>query len=181
MLAGEDGRKLAELPVRRPLALVARYGTLCILHQNAAGGHVVSAAALAAGIPQRPLEPLFTVPAGIKPFDLEQDSHGRFYLSDPGANKVYQVDHTGEILRTFGRLAVQKPGSYDPETLMAPGKLATWRDPDGNDRLLVVDGAGPTMTSEWSADGKQLRQFVGLQTNSNNYGYAVDPRQPQDL
>ncbi len=39
---------------------------------------------------------------------------------------------------------------------MSPGKLATWRDPEGNDRLLVVDQAGPTNTSEWSADGKLL-------------------------
>ena len=99
------------------------------------------------------------------PFDLEQDSHGRFYLSDPGANKVYQLDRAGKILRTFGRLTAQKPGSYDPETFMSPGKLATWRDPDGNDRLLVVDQAGPTNTSEWNAEGRLLRQFIGLQTN----------------
>ena len=181
VLAGEDGRKLAELPMRRPLAVVARHGTLAVLHQNADGAYLVRAAALAEGVPQGPLQPLFTVPAGIRPFDLEQDSRGRFYLSDPGANKVYQLNHAGKVLRTFGRLAVQKSGSYDPETLMEPGKLATWRDPEGNDRLLVVDGAGPTMTSEWRADGKLLRQFVGLQTNANNYGYAVDPQQPQDL
>ena len=98
-------------------------------------------------------------------------SDGRFYLSDPGVNKVYQLDRAGKILRTFGRLKAQKPGSYDPETLMSPGKLANWSDPEGNDRLLVVDQAGPTNTSEWSAEGKLLRQFVGLQTNSNNYGY----------
>jgi hypothetical protein len=181
VLAGENGQKLAEVPVRRPLAVVARHGTLCVLHQNADGAYVVAAAALAAGVPQGPLAPVFTVPAAIQPFDLEQDSRGRFYLSDPGANKVYQMDRAGKVLHTFGRLRVQKPGSYDPETLMAPGKLATWRDPAGTDRLLAVDQAGPTMTSEWSADGKLLRQFVGLQTNSNNYGYAIDPEQPEDL
>ncbi len=67
--------------------------------------HIWSAAqALAAGVPQGALQPLFTVPAALTPFDLEQDSHGRFYLSDPGANKVYQLDRAGKILRTFGRL-----------------------------------------------------------------------------
>ncbi|MGD0898128.1 MAG: hypothetical protein ABR915_09860, partial [Thermoguttaceae bacterium] len=181
VLAGESGRKLAELPVRRPRSVVARYGTLYVLHQNDAGAYLVSTAALAAGVPQGTLHPLFTVAAAITPFDLEQDSHGRFYLSDPGANKVYQLDREGRILRTFGRLNVQKPGSYDPETFMSPGKLATWRDPDGNDRLLVVDQAGPTNTSEWSAEGRLLRQFIGLQTNCNNYGYTIDREHPEDL
>lgn len=181
VLAGEDGRKLAALPVRRPRSLVARYGTLYVLHQNEAGAYQVSSAALTAGVPQGALKPLFTVPAAVKPFDLEQDSHGRFYLSDPAANKVYQLDRAGKVLHTFGRRDVQKPGSYDPETFMSPGKLATWRDPEGNDRLLVVDQAGPTNTSEWSAEGNLLRQFVGLQTNANNYGYAIDPEDPEDL
>ena len=179
--AGENGQKLAEVPVHHPRGMVARYGTLYVLHQNDAGAYLVSSVALAAGLPQGALQPLFTVPATITPFDLEQDSHGRFYLSDTGANQVYQLDGAGKVLRTFGRLAAQKPGSYDPETFMSPGKLATWRDPDGNDRLLVVDQAGPTNTSEWSADGKLLRQFVGLQTNANNYGYAIDPEHPEDL
>ena len=181
VLAGDNGDKLAELPVRRPLGLVARYGTLYVLHQNEAGAYLVSSAPLAAGVPQGALQPLFTVPATIKPCDLEQDSHGRFYLSDSAANHVYQLDAAGKLLLTFGRLAAQKPGSYDPETFMSPGKLACWRDPEGNDRLLVVDQAGPTMTSEWTAEGKLLRQWVGLQTNCNNYGYALDPEQPQDL
>lgn len=181
VLAGEDGQRLAELPVRRPRSVVARYGTLHVLHQAEDGASIVSTAELTAGVPKGPLRPLFTVPVAITPFDLEQDSHGRLYLSDPGANKVYQLDGSGKILRTFGRLDVQKPGAYDPETFMSPGKLATWRDPEGNDRLLVVDQAGPTNTSEWNAEGKLLRQFVGLQTNSNNYGYAIDPEHPEHL
>ncbi len=181
IFAGEEGQRLGELSVHRPRGLVARNGELCVLHQNEAGSYVVSAVGLAEGLPQGNLQPLFTVPENLKPYDLEQDSRGRFYLSDPGANKVYQLDRAGKILHTFGRLSAQKPGSYDPETLMSPGKLACWRDAEGNDRLLIADQAGPTMTSEYTAEGKLLRQFVGLQTNSNNYGYAVDPERPEDL
>jgi len=178
--AGKNGQQLGELPVRRPLGLVARNGTIYVLHQNGDGAYVISSAALSAGLPGA-LQPQLTVPKSITPFDMERDSHGRFYLSDPGANKVYQLDRKGKILRTYGRLASQKPGKYDPETFMSPGKLAIWLDPEGNDRLLVVDQAGPTNTSEWSADGKLLRQFIGLQTKANNYGYAIDPEHPEDL
>ena len=34
----------------------------------------------------------------------------------------------GKVLLTYGRLDVQKPETYDPLTLMSPGKLATWTD-----------------------------------------------------
>ena len=57
----------------------------------------------------------------IAPFDLEVDASGRFYLSDPAANKVCQLDASGRVTRTFGRLAVQKPG----EPPVAKGEPAT--------------------------------------------------------
>jgi len=44
VLAGENEKKLAELPVRRPRSVVARYGTLHVLHQNEAGSFMVSTA-----------------------------------------------------------------------------------------------------------------------------------------
>ena len=73
---------------------------------------------------------------------------------------------------------MQKPGSYDPLTLMSPGKLATWTDRDGNDRLFIVEQAGPNRAAEWSADGKLIREFMSLQTKAND-GYAIDPEKPQ--
>ena len=39
------------------------------------------------------------------------DSHDRIYLSDAGANKVYQFDRSGKKLLTYGRLDAQKPGA----------------------------------------------------------------------
>ena len=54
------------------------------------------------------------MPADITPADMEVDGHGRFYLSDPTANKVYQLDAAGKVLRTFGRLDAQKPGALRP-------------------------------------------------------------------
>ena len=38
----------------------------------------------------------------------------RFYLSDTAANKVFQLDRSGKVLLTYGRLPAQVPGSYDP-------------------------------------------------------------------
>jgi hypothetical protein len=99
---------------------------------------------------------------------------------DPAANKVFQLDRAGKLLLTYGHLDVQKPESYDPLTLMSPAKLATWVDHNGNDRLIIVEQAGPNRAAEWSADGKLLRDFLSLQTRAND-GYAIDPQDPQHI
>ena len=177
---GANGAVLAEIPVRDPRGVVARAGTLYVLHATD-GGFAVSSAPLNAGEPVGPLKQVFALPAAITPADLEVDSRSRFYVSDSAANKVHQLDRTGKIIRGYGRLDRQQPGAYDPLTFIAPGKLATWTDADGNDRLLVVEHGGPNRVSEWSADdGKLLREFTSLQTKAND-GYAIDPEDPRHV
>jgi hypothetical protein len=178
--AGEGGTVLATVPVQRPLAVAARGGKLYVLHGEPAGGYSVSVVSLQAGLPQGEPVRLFTVPRPIVPADLEVDSTGRLYLSDSKANKVFQLTPQGVVLRSYGRLEAQNPGTYDPLTLIEPGKLATWVDSDGNDRLLIVEMGGPNRVSEWSADGKLLREFQSLQTKAND-GYAVDPERPEHV
>ena len=63
---------------------------------------------------------------------------------------------------------------------MAPGKLATWTDAQGQDRLIVVEKSGPNRVSEWSADGRLLREFLSLQTKAND-GYTFDPENPNHV
>jgi hypothetical protein len=176
---GDDGKVLAELSIDRPQGLAVQGSTLYALHVDGTG-YAVSSVKIAAGLPGGTWQRVFNVPADIKPFDLEADSHGRFYLSDTAANKVFQLDGKGKVLRTFGRPGVQKPGGYDPDILMSPGKLATWVDAEGNDRVLIVENAGPNRTAEWSAEGKRLRDFLSLQTKAND-GYAVDTEHPEDV
>ena len=93
---------------------------------------------------------------------------------------MHQLDRAGKVLITYGRLDVQKPESYDPLTLMSPGKLAAWTDREGNDRLIIVEQAGPNRAAEWSADGKLIREFLSLQTKAND-GYAIDPQDPSRI
>ena len=173
---GEGGKVLATLSAPRPQSVTAQGGVLYVLHAEGPG-FAVSEVRLAAGLPQGALQRRFTVPADIKPLDLKVDSRGRFYLSDPAANHVYQLSGEGKRLLAFGKLDAQKPGTYDPQTLMAPAKMATWTDAEGADRLIIVENAGPNRASEWSADGKLLREFLSLQTKTND-GYAVDPENP---
>lgn len=172
---GDNGKVLNELPIARPRGLAVQGDTLYALHAEG-DGFAVSETKLPGGAWQR----IFAVPQNINPADLEVDSHGRFYLSDTAANKVFQLDRAGKTLRTFGRLDAQKPGSFDPQTLMSPGKLATWTDAEDNDRLLIAENAGPNRVSEWSADGKFLREFLSLQTKAND-GYAFDPEHPDEV
>lgn len=203
---GENGKIVAEVPLERALGLAVCADVLYAL-QAEGNGFVVSSAAIVAGVPnvghvsnvpapqrhignvpvaQRHVENVphegawqrvFTVPANITPADLEVDRHGRFYLSDSAANKVFQLDAQGNVTRTFGRLPAQQPGGYDPQSFMAPEKLATWADANGEDRLIVVEQAGPNRVSEWSADGRLLREFMSLQTYAND-GYGFDPEHP---
>jgi hypothetical protein len=176
-LNGKDAGVLAQWKIERPLGLAARGNRLYILHGGRNGFEVLSLA-LAPGWEKMRPALLFKVPAGMKPFDIEADSHGRIYLSDSDANHVYQFDARGRRLRTYGRLNVQADGHYDPGSFMAPEKLACWTDAQGQDRLLVVEQAGPNRLSEWSGDsGQLLRQWVVPQTRAND-GYAVDPRHP---
>ncbi|MCH5374568.1 MAG: hypothetical protein JJ992_11380, partial [Planctomycetes bacterium] len=176
---GDDGRVMAELRLLHPQSITVQNGVLYALHTDHSGS-AVSAVRLGAGVPLEDWKHLFAVPAEIHSSELEVDSHGRFYLSDEAANHVYQLNPEGRVLRTFGRLDAQKPGDYDPLTFMRPGKMATWVDPDGHDRILIVENAGPNRVGEWSCDGRLIREFLSLQTMAND-GYAVDPEHPEHL
>ena len=169
-----DGKILSRIALENPQSLAATSNKLYAMHGTGAD-MTISVVDLKDGIPSGNWRKVFAVPANIKAFDMAVDSRGRFYLSDSAANKVYQLDAGGKTTRTFGRLAVQKPGTYDRETLMEPEKIATWRDTNGQDRLMIVEVAGPNRVSEWSAEsGELMREFMTYQTKVNS-GYAIDP------
>ena len=175
---GANGKIVAEVPLSGVLGLAVHDDVLYALQADG-GRFFVTSAPIVNGVPSS-WQRVFTVPTKITPADLEVDSHSRFYLSDSAANKVFQLDAKAKVTRTFGRLAAQKSGSYDPQTFMAPAKLATWKNASGEDRLIVVEQAGPNRASEWSADGKLVREFMSLQTHAND-GYGFDPEHPQQV
>ncbi len=177
---GDNGHQLASVPIEKPRGLVVQGGLLYALHAQDTG-YAVSSVPLNDGLPEGDWQQVFKVPSLISPSDLEVDRHGRFYLSDSKANKVYQLDAKANLLRTFGRLPVQKAGSYDPETLISPERLATWTDDKGGDRLIIVEMGGPNRASEWNADtGSLVRDFPTYQTRAND-GYGLDPDHPDHL
>jgi hypothetical protein len=179
-LDGNDSTLLATWTVDHPLSVKARGGKLYVLH-GFDGKYEVDSLALDANWKQAQFATRLTVPTGITPFDLEVDSHGRFYLSDSAANHVYQFDAKGNRLITYGKLDVQKGGAYDPLSFMSPEKLSCWTDAQGKDRLLVVEQGGPNRLSEWSGDdGSLIRQWVTPQLEAND-GYAVDPHHPDQI
>ncbi|MEZ0386067.1 MAG: hypothetical protein ACAI34_03295, partial [Verrucomicrobium sp.] len=171
---GENGTVLTTVKLARPKSLVVQGGRLHAMHE-VEGKFVVSTLKLKDGLPDGGWTQAFQVMDKLQPADMECDAAGRYYFSDMAANKVYQCDARGKILRAFGRLDRQVSGSYDRETLMAPSKLATWRDAQGRDRLLIVEMEGPNRVSEWAADdGSLIREFMSHQTKCNS-GYAIDP------
>ncbi len=176
---GANGAVLAELPSPRPRGLVVQGDTLYVLHAEGRD-FAVSSVKLKQGLPVGTWQRVFPVPPGWDPAGLAVDSHERFYISNPGLGWVMQLDRTGKELRSFGSGASPEPGHYHPDSFLEPEKLAAWTDHTGQDRLLVVENAGSNRVSEWSAEGKLLREFPTLQTKANN-GYAFDPEHPEDL
>ena len=176
---GDGGKVLKEVSIPRPVGIVARGGYLYALH-GTKGQFAVSSMKLQDGIPTGEWQRLFAVPAAMTPYDIQVDSRGRIYLCAPQKNRVYQFDRTGKQLLTYGRLEEQKSGSYDPLTLMSPTKLAVWTDSQGKVRLLISEHSGPNRISEWSDDGKLIREFQNLQTKAND-GYSIDPEHPTDV
>ena len=175
--AGEGGKILATMPLPRPRGLAARGGRVYGLHA-VANGFAVSSVELKDGLPVGSWRQVIALPAGMEPGGLAVDGAGRIYVSEPSANHVHQYSQDGTRLRSYGHLPAQHPGSYDRETFMMPEKLASWTDAAGQDRLLVVEKAGPCRVSEWSADGALLREYPSLQTTAND-GWAVDPADPR--
>ncbi len=178
-ISGADGISAGALHLPRPQALAFQANTLYALHADG-DGFAISSSTIPANNNAKDWTRIFVLPNTIAPADMKVDSHNRFYISDSKANKVYQLDASGKIVSTFGKRDAQRGGSYDPDTFIAPGKLATWTDDAKTDRLIVVENGGPNRASEWSADGKLLREFLSLQTMCND-GYTLDPEHPEHL
>jgi len=180
ILDGETAKELANVALHAPEAVMVSGGQLFAMHPAKAGGWEIVTLKLKDGLPDGEWKTQFTLPTTIKPADAEVDSKGNFYVSDSAANKVFKFSADGKPLLTLGRLDAQKPGAYDPLSFISPAKLATWKDAEGNDRLIVIENGGPNRASEWSSDGKPLREWLTLQTKAND-GYAIDPENPEHV
>ncbi len=141
---------------------------------------MLGAVALAEGLPTGEWQAVCTVREIANPTDMERDAEGFFYISDLPANRVYRLDPSGTLVHTYGGSGAQTAGAYDPEVFMAPRKLAVWRDDQEQDRLIVVEAAGPGRVSEWRPDGTRIRQWFFLQP-SVLLGYGADPTDPGAL
>ena len=189
VLDGDTAEELGRIAVRNPQGLAVLGGKrLVVVHQDARRGVVVSEMVLANGVPTGRLRQRFVVPNLRFPsalaldsqelFDIQADNHGFYYVSDLCGNQVYRLDATGRVVHRYGRAPAQRPGHYDREVFMSPGKLALWTAADGQERLLVVERSFGRV-SEWSVEGRLLREWV-LGVNGDS-GYCADPERPSDL
>lgn len=179
---GDSSEPLAEIPLRAPLAISldrTQPGRRLIAMHKTNAGWAVSAVALEGGLPRGEWKRLFDVKGIGNPTDCEMDSAGRFYVCDPDANQVFQLDGNGTVRRRFARATQQRAGHYDHHVFMRPHKLATWTDAIGEDRIIVIEGAGPGRISEWSANGELLREWFLCQDSAS--GYCLDPEQPEHI
>jgi hypothetical protein len=182
VLDGATARELTRLPVVEPTALTVAHDRLHLLERRD-GGWTERHLPLP---PDGMLDPAkWSQPrplAGLKdPRDLAVDSHGRLYVADAGVNRVLRFAPSGQFELAFGAADAQREGNYDPLVFMQPARLACWRDAGGVERLLVVETGGPSRISEWSTDGKLLRDWHGLLTHAGNSGFTADPESPEHL
>lgn len=178
LLDGDTGAKLAQVALSRPLSLAVSGSSLFALHQTGPSWNVTKA--IVADGKLSPWQDLFVLDAHVQPAALAVDSHDRFYISDKASNQVIVLDAGGHETARLGTPGDQAAGHYDRLKMMSPGKLSAWTDATGEDRILVVEDAGPNRLAEWSTEGKLLRAWQTVQTYAN-YGYAVDPEDPSTL
>ncbi len=153
VLDGEDGTPVKTIPVEEPCAITFANGQLYAL-QHIQGKWFV-------GNPEGTGEPV-ELDGLESPEDLAVDSQGRFYVADPAQNHVYRFSPTGKPEKTYGKQDSQKEGHYDPLTFMAVCRVEVWKDQSGKERLLFAESEGPGRISEWSLEGKLLRDWNGL-------------------
>jgi len=182
VLDGDNAEQLASIPIEGALRAIAVTGErLWVLRQvDGRKQFVVESTALDGGIPQGDWAQDLLL-KDIDATDLEVDSHQRLYVTNVAANAVLRYDD-GKLAATIGRAgAVQAPGTYDPQIFMRPAKLATWTDAAGRDRLLVLEYEGPNRLSEWTPDGKLLRQWIPPQIEAVRGAVAMDSEDPEHI
>ncbi|MFA6290523.1 MAG: hypothetical protein WC637_02005, partial [Victivallales bacterium] len=180
-LDGETAQPLGAVAIPNPKVIQVLDGKeLVAMHVDDKGNWAVSTIALKAGLPDGAWRKLCSV-AGIgNPTGFAIDSQRNIYISDTRANQVYKLDVQGKVVRQFGRATEQKPGHYDEQVFMSPGCLAIWKDQRGDERLLVIELSGPNRVSEWTPDGKLVRQWSAATFGADS-GYAIDPEIPEHV
>jgi hypothetical protein len=180
-LNGDTAAELSRLPVSEPTALVVANDRLYLMEKRDGGWTVRHAAAPADGKLDAVTWSAAIPLAGLRdPRDLAVDSQGRYYVADPALNQILRFAADGKLERKLGRLDRQPEGGYDPDSFMEPIRVVCWRNKDGAERLLVAESGGPSRVTEWTTDGKLLRDW-GYSLSGGNGGFAVDPESPKHL
>lgn len=180
VLDGENGDDLATLPLAGIRSVAVSGSHLFALHRDPHGQWLVSRTGLGDGVPSAHWERAFVLSGISGPTDVKVDRHGFAYVSDLRANQVYKIAPSGEVVFKFGRAEAQRPGHYNDHVFMSPGKLALWTDKQGKDHLIIVERSGPGRVSEWTTNGRLLRQWFPGQAQAIG-GYAVDPDDPEHI
>jgi len=180
VLDGDDAKPLSETEITEAGAIMLADNALFALQHAADGSWQISSIALQNHLPNGAWKKVFAIEGIKSPTYAARDSHGNFYISDMEANQVYKLDPQGKTLLALGHGAEQKPGHYDENIFMAPNNIATWRDADGKDRLLVVERSGPGRITEWWPDGRLNRSWYMTQTAAT-FGFGVDPEDPKHV
>lgn len=177
---GKTGTALAKQPMRGIRAVTTAGNFLFVLHRDPENHWLIERAPLQAGLPSGAWQPWLRLGNVADASDIKVDAKGRTFVSDMAGNQVYAFDQAGKLRRRFGRGSRQRPGHYDNRTFMSPGSIALWTDAKGIQKLIVVERGGAGRISEWSMEGRLLRQwFPGITTA--NSGYAVDQEDPNEI
>ena len=178
VMSGVEGNILARVSVPHPSAVKASGGDLYVLYKPDGARSAIGRMMVTNGIPGAPRK-LFDVPAELTVEDFARTPSGKFFFPDAAKNVLVRTDASGKVTGKAGRLAKQVSGGYDPESMMAPKRLAAWTDQSGKERVLVVEQEGPNRISEWDA---ATMGFIGDYPNFQlkaNCGYAADPEHPE--
>ncbi len=98
----------------------------------------------------------------IVPHGLRVDAHDHLWVTDVGTHQVFELDHEGQVLRSFG--AAGEPGAdathfnQPTDVAVAPDGTIYVSDGYGNSRVVEL-GADGTFVGEWGTFGTGAGQF----------------------
>jgi len=166
VLNGDTAAEISRLTVNEPTALVVANDRIYLMEKRNGGWSVRHAAPPPDGkLEDTGWSAPIPLPGLRDPRDLAVDAHILRFAAD------------GKLERKLGRLDRQPEGDYDPNSFMEPTRVVCWRDKAGVERLLVAEAGGPSRVTEWTTDGKLLRDWG--YSLAGNGGFAVDPDSPE--
>ena len=175
VMDGKSGKILnaMNLPGVRATAQHPRDGRLFALCRNEVGWHIMETKCI-----ESSWEKALYLPDTVQhPWDLAVDHDGMLYTIE--GRTIVQFNRSGRIIGTYGKNK-KLNGKWDPEVMIRPNRIHTWRNKDGRNLLIVTTIGAPQRIVEWDTQSGRICRDWMLTQNAAG-GFCMDPENPDHV